>query len=1086
MSDATVPDADLTDSDFTRPSSAESVILKILSGVQSGVEVALSPGQYTLGSGDDDDIRIIDVSLATRHLELRVSSGGCQIRASAGQVRSGNGIWLESESDWQEVEPLDVVMVGTTRFAVAGASAAWTSVTDIPAEAPPPAAEPAPGFLAAILARLGRLEWRGRSVSRLAVPAGALLFLLLIVLWYLVPGGAPVGDEASSRQENLAQVRAAVGALPFAGNIEMRQEVDGVIYATGHVDTPAERRAVAAAIEATAIPVNLRVWVVQSMHQEIAGLIEAQARNVTVEISAAGVVTLRGLIPDDAEAARFTALVDEVPGVSEVQSRLRTPSSLLAEVEQLAQASQVKPWVLFRLDNGMIEATGSLPASEVNAWADFLQVYARRFARDIGLRSFVQLQNVNIQTNDASPAIGAITIGAQELNDGDVQIDVSRLQGGDVAPADLLVGGSTAAASSAPAPAGAAAGGQTPPASAPASMPTSVRPASPAAAGGQTSPLPAAAFAPSSVRPVPGPLFPLGLQRPSDAPASAGSPVTGPQGQPSASAAPQAPATPSSAPSVPGAMTLATPPRREAALAGAGGLAGAREAGLVQAGGGMSPFLRGEPVAVPFEGIDGVRAVASPASPAAAVVRLVPSGGASTVGADKLVGAEAAGLALPDGAHGRDALAPQAGARGADARAGESGLADLFAGPLLPNGFSGLLPAGAPAALPTLGAPPPLAGATGPVVAEINWSGAVPESDASRSADTIGDGQAGGEARVDDPSLPAGVPMLDADPFSLVARAASATLALGGDVAPAGLSGLSAAPPAGARIGASGAEETPAPPSQTAETGSPPTDAVERAAAESLLSGPPPAGPSLAEAPPAESTPAESTLADSTRLLLEQWRDGRLQQGANANTLMGALENLSRQGAGSGGGEPSRLARQQIHDRYLPASGAFPDGAPTCWPASMLKSQDIVTALFWLDILSVGDALSLSRFDVPNQMMLMEVALSPHRVTRCIAQAYPRSDIVEQSVYMRETRRNPGFVRFLLRDIPAYSLDVAGASTSGERRFILTRAGQRIGEGAFPDSASRLLTIGELGAVFETAEGLRTLVYGPELNWRTD
>ena len=1072
MSDATAPDADLTDSDFIRPSSAESVILKILSGVQSGVEVALAPGQYTLGSGDDDDIRIIDVSLALRHLELRVSAGACQIRASAGQVRSGNGIWLEPESDWQEVEPLDVVMVGTTRFAVASASAAWTSVTDIPAEAPPPVAEPAPGLLAAILARLARLEWRGRPVSRLAVPAGALLFLVVIALWYLVPGGAPVEDEAASRQEDLAQVRAAVVALPFAGNIEMRQEVDGVIYATGHVDTPAERRAVASAIDATAIPVNLRVWVVQSMHQEIAGLIEAQARNVTVEISAAGVVTLRGIIPDDAEAARFTALVDEVPGVSEVQSRLRTPSSLLAEVEQLAQASQIKPWVLFRLDNGMIEATGSLPAAEVNSWADFLQVYARRFARDIGLRSFVQLQNVSIQASNASPAIGAITIGAQELNDGDVEIDVSRLQGGDVAPGDLLVGGSAAAGAPGPtsAAAGAAAtGGQPPSATAPAApAPAASTPAStPASISGRAS-TPASA-------PAPGPLFPLGLPRPSGAPASEGSSLAG---QPPVASPPSpAPSTPSSATAVPGAMTLARPPEREAALSGAGGLVAAREAGLVQAGGSMSPLLRGEPVAVPFEGIDGVRAVASPASPAASAVRLVPGVGASRVGADKLVGAEAAGLSLPDGSRGRDAPIPQAGSRGADANASEPSLADLFAGPLLPDGFSGLLPVGVPSALPALGVPLPAVGATGPVAAEISWiapvaagseAGTGPESELpSRSAGTIGAAQAANkEVRAGGPSLPVGIPVLDADPFSLVARAASATLALGGDIAPAGLIGLSAALPADARIGASGAVEAPPPPPPIVEANPPPESTAEPAAA----------GP----------TPAESTLADSTRLLLEQWRDGRLQQGANANLLMGALENLSRQGGSSGGGEPSRLARQQIHDRYLPASGTFPDGAPTCWPASMLKSQDIVTALFWLDILSVGDALSLSRFDVPNQMMLMEVALSPHRVTRCIAQAYPRSDIVAQSVYMRETRRNPGFIRFLLRDIPSYSLDVAGASTSGEGRFILTRAGQRIGEGAFPDSASRLLTIGELGAVFETAEGLRSLVYGPELNWRTD
>ena len=42
---------------------ATGAILKILTGVQAGIDVALVEGSYTLGSGDDDDIQLFDVSL---------------------------------------------------------------------------------------------------------------------------------------------------------------------------------------------------------------------------------------------------------------------------------------------------------------------------------------------------------------------------------------------------------------------------------------------------------------------------------------------------------------------------------------------------------------------------------------------------------------------------------------------------------------------------------------------------------------------------------------------------------------------------------------------------------------------------------------------------------------------------------------------------------------------------------------------------------------------------------------------------------------------------------------------------------------
>ena len=48
-------------------------IPKLLTGNQAGVDVTLAPGEYTIGSGEDDDLKLMDVSLRQGHLRLRVA-----------------------------------------------------------------------------------------------------------------------------------------------------------------------------------------------------------------------------------------------------------------------------------------------------------------------------------------------------------------------------------------------------------------------------------------------------------------------------------------------------------------------------------------------------------------------------------------------------------------------------------------------------------------------------------------------------------------------------------------------------------------------------------------------------------------------------------------------------------------------------------------------------------------------------------------------------------------------------------------------------------------------------------------------------
>src|SRR5262249_38311840 len=160
-----------------------------------------------------------------------------------------------------------------------------------------------------------------------------------------------------------------------------------------------------------------RIWVLQTLRNELENLARAENLNVTFTLSNSGELTLEGTVLNETRVTKFVELVkDRTLGIARLESRIKTAKTLLADVEKLAQVSQIQPWVLFREDGERIEASGALPIEKIDAWAGFLQSYARRFARDIGLRSFVQLQNISVTVADgnqrqaATPVSQAITI----------------------------------------------------------------------------------------------------------------------------------------------------------------------------------------------------------------------------------------------------------------------------------------------------------------------------------------------------------------------------------------------------------------------------------------------------------------------------------------------------------------------------------------------------------------------------------------------------------------------------------------------------------------------------------------------------
>jgi type III secretion system YscD/HrpQ family protein len=428
---------------------SDRIILKILSGHQAGAEVSLAPGEYTIGSGSNDDIQFIDVSLKPGHAKLRVAPNKFQIAAGTGTVSIGDGHKVVADSEWQEVEPLAVVTVAMVRFVLGQPNANWATLTD---DGTPQDKKSgwSKRFPFAAKLRIDRLTHETRLSLFAAIVVGAVLTGIAIHSLFS-PGDRtglvvriPAADVERIARETLDQ-------FPFGKQVALKREVDGTIYAIGFVKDGFERRALADALEKAGLPVYLRLGVLDALSNEVSAFINAGKVPVVFTLSTTGVLTLEGVILNEDTASTFVRRIKEaVVGLNRVESKIRTGKSLLDEVRKLGRLAQIDQFVVFRLDRDLIEVSGAVPISKTDAWVGFLQSYIRHFSKSIGLRILVYLQNADgTPVANAPSGTQAITINGP--GDGnDTALDGGKVLRGEFGMSDIFAGQSPASNSRRP------------------------------------------------------------------------------------------------------------------------------------------------------------------------------------------------------------------------------------------------------------------------------------------------------------------------------------------------------------------------------------------------------------------------------------------------------------------------------------------------------------------------------------------------------------------------------------------------------------------------------------------------------------
>jgi type III secretion system YscD/HrpQ family protein len=842
----------------------EGFILKILSGPQSGAEVLLSPGEYRLGSGDEDDLQFNDLSLESGHARLRVSAGTVEISADSGEISTGNGLKLAGEDDgWREIEQLDVISMGMVRFAIGAPTANWTTLFDAEGHGADGGEQGrlrnGAGLKAGALGALRNVfggeipPLRRRVAAAFAAGATAVCLLMLAVIAFN-SGDEDAPVARTDRVRDLAAIEKAVAKLPFADAVAVRQEVDGEVFVSGYVESLAERRAIANAVENAGASAKVRIWVLSVMRHGLDQLSQSIGHDFHYELSDNGDLKISGVILDPAEAERVERLVHEqVVGLRSVESDIISADSLLKKVTELAKRTNVAETVLFRLDGPLIEASGVIPAEKVDIWAGFISSYVQNIAQYIPLRSYVQL------------AVGQA---------GNRPIATAAMER-----------------------------------------------ASPDRA---------------SIGIFPGPAAAVGTENP----ATAGVPET---------------------PVVIEKTTISKGSKRF-------------DVNRFKAGDYNVRELFAGQYHFPDKGSTGIEEPErrAPAQLFAGAPRRPPTGPSdndaparSTAGSDGDSSAENEKRETSRRARGK---LPPRGRRPAE---GSVVLDDIKIGAFLSrldtrnspsNRICGILY-------------PDPAGSLGPK----------PRSTAD------------------------GLRLIDATHYLDPAKFVPLTV-LTRDLIDAWLSG-----------------------------------SLDRKDGETIK--------------------GISELAEDMDRLAGLWTESVLRQTRGLNAPPEDYKTIMR----------------LLHSQIAPC----PAAAPACWPGSMLDGYNLSAALFWLDLLSLSDLISLADFNPRNKAVILEAGLNPRRVANCAARRVPEFNLTGLSLYIAESANNAGVAHILADRVGHIPLPISGANISGER-YIQTTSGRKFREGSSPTATSRLLHIGELGALLQSGDEVAISVYTQDISWFFD
>ena len=366
-------------SDQANPTS----ILKLLSGLQSGAEVALGDGDYLIGSHDECDIVLLDDSVAQQHVLLTIDGDQLQLTAKDHTVAIGAHELACDEST--DLPIPTVIGLGTTFIGLGTVETDWLNVPLPQANDRSDSTSTEPLFGRPDVAPMHAQEEEATASPKARhasswVAIGALAAVALAAVFF----GQDIMAWMNTKEESkatapvslLAETKATIAALDMPA-VKAIQDSRGNIELNGYSSTKASKQGLLDALKAADITVISHIRTVDGLTKGVRETLDSlQAQQVDFSYLGEGGIQLQGYLGADiSERQLISILQQDIPGIRRIQSTVRTLDDSAADLRQRLNSAGLSSRVTINAEHEQLVASGELDARLEVIWQGVMRAF---------------------------------------------------------------------------------------------------------------------------------------------------------------------------------------------------------------------------------------------------------------------------------------------------------------------------------------------------------------------------------------------------------------------------------------------------------------------------------------------------------------------------------------------------------------------------------------------------------------------------------------------------------------------------------------------------------------------------------------
>lgn len=369
--------------------------LKVLAGVHAGAKARLHGDRVVIGASDDCDVVLAVDDVAAHHAALVIEGGEVFVEPLDGEVMRPDGASVSGRERLDAFAPL---CLGATWIAVAEAGGSWPRIDPASlhprralslaadTEAEVQGVEPQGVASAAASVRRRRLAFERVTLYPLAV-------LLLVGIgfigstWFMrgdagavAPSLPPPGQSPTA----VEQADLLLADLGLENTLELRPIGERTLLVTGYVELSRQKTTLKERMTLPGVEFVHRVWAQEDLLRQARDRVAEAAPELKVETVKAGVVRLRGYLPDGDRRNRVVmALREDVPGIRDVVDEIVTRADAERLLRDALDESTLAGRVTLRPTPDGVAAEGVLGDADLAAWRQLLAQFRARYGTEV-------------------------------------------------------------------------------------------------------------------------------------------------------------------------------------------------------------------------------------------------------------------------------------------------------------------------------------------------------------------------------------------------------------------------------------------------------------------------------------------------------------------------------------------------------------------------------------------------------------------------------------------------------------------------------------------------------------------------------